>query len=162
MSGSETRSGSGFDVHKFCPGDTVTLCGVAIAHDAALEGHSDADVALHALTDALLGTVGGGDIGTHFPPSDAQWRGVSSDRFVHHARDLITEKGGTIINVDITIICEAPKIRPHRDAMKVAVATMLGLDDLSRVNVKGTTTEGLGFAGRREGIAAQAIASVRF
>ena len=135
------------------------LGGIKIEHDKGLSGHSDADVLLHALTDALLGTIAAGDIGDHFPPSDPQWRGVASSRFVEHAAALITEKGGIIQNVDMTIICEAPKIKPHRDAIRANIATMLNLDQ-DRVSVKATTTEGLGFAGRQEGIAAQAIATI--
>jgi len=157
---SETRTGSGFDAHRFGDGDFVTLCGIEIPHEFGLKGHSDADVALHALTDALLGAIGAGDIGQHFPPSDAKWKGASSDRFVAHAADLIHERGGEIINVDVTIICEAPKIGPHRDPMVARVAEILNVDQ-NRVSVKATTTEGMGFAGRKEGMAAQAIASVR-
>jgi 2-C-methyl-D-erythritol 4-phosphate cytidylyltransferase/2-C-methyl-D-erythritol 2,4-cyclodiphosphate synthase len=156
----ETRTGSGFDVHRFAEGDHVWLCGVKIAHDQGLEGHSDADAGLHALTDAVLGAIGAGDIGQHFPPSDPQWRGVSSDRFLAHAAKLVSDKGGAVTHCDVTLICEAPKIGPHRDAMQARVAEILKLD-VSRVSVKATTTEGLGFTGRREGIAAQAIATVR-
>ena len=156
----ETRSGFGFDVHRFTSGNEVMLCGVSVAHDQALEGHSDADVGLHALTDALLGAIGAGDIGHFFPPSDEQWRGVESDKFVSHAVKLIDELGGRIINVDITLICEAPKIGPHRLQMRDRVAEILNID-ASRVNVKATTTEKLGFTGRREGIAAQAVANVQ-
>ncbi|HFQ15118.1 MAG TPA: bifunctional 2-C-methyl-D-erythritol 4-phosphate cytidylyltransferase/2-C-methyl-D-erythritol 2,4-cyclodiphosphate synthase [Rhodobacteraceae bacterium] len=156
----EYRTGSGFDVHRFCQGSQVTLCGVKISHDMALLGHSDADVALHALTDALLGAVAAGDIGTHFPPSDPQWAGVSSDRFAAHAAALVREKGGRIINADITIICEAPRIGPHRPAMRAATARILGIEP-DRISIKATTAEGLGFTGRREGIAAQAAVSVQ-
>jgi 2-C-methyl-D-erythritol 4-phosphate cytidylyltransferase/2-C-methyl-D-erythritol 2,4-cyclodiphosphate synthase len=155
----ETRTGTGFDVHAFGPGDAVTLCGVAVPHSQGLAGHSDADVALHALTDALLGTIGAGDIGQHFPPSDPQWRGVSSDRFLRHAADLVTKRGGRVINVDMTIICERPKVGPHRERMRARVAEILGVA-VDRVAVKATTTEKLGFTGRGEGIAAQAIATV--
>ena len=155
----ETRSGIGFDVHRFADGDHVVLCGVKIAHTHSLEGHSDADVALHALTDALLGAVGEDDIGHFFPPSDEQWRGVASDQFVSHAVKLIDSKGGRIVNVDITMICEAPKVGPYRLLMRERVATILKISP-SRVNVKATTTEKLGFTGRGEGIAAQAIANV--
>lgn len=155
-----SRTGMGFDVHAFEPGDRVWLCGVEIAHDRALAGHSDADVALHALTDALLGAIGEGDIGLHFPPGDPQWRGAPSARFVEHARDLIEARGGIIDHVDLTIICEAPKIAPHRDAMCARVAGLLRVPS-QRVSIKATTTERLGFTGRREGIAAQAVATVR-
>jgi len=155
----ETRTASGFDVHGFAPGDAVMLGGIAIAHNHALAGHSDADVALHALTDAVLGTIGAGDIGKHFPPSDPQWRGASSDRFLKHAIDLVTARGGRIVHLDLTLVCEAPKIGPHRDAMVASIARIAGID-VGRVSVKATTTEGLGFTGRREGIAAQATATV--
>mgnify|MGYP000871506878 FL=1 len=156
----DIRTGQGFDVHAFEPGDHVMLCGVRVPHDRALAGHSDADVALHALTDAVLGAVGGGDIGAHFPPSDAQWRGASSDRFLAHAADLVRLKGGTVAHVDVTIVCEAPKVGPHRAAMTERVAAILGIA-AERVSVKATTTERLGFTGRREGIAALATATVR-
>jgi 2-C-methyl-D-erythritol 4-phosphate cytidylyltransferase / 2-C-methyl-D-erythritol 2,4-cyclodiphosphate synthase len=155
----ETRSASGFDVHGFAPGKSVMLGGVEIAHTHSLAGHSDADVALHALTDALLGTIGAGDIGKHFPPSDPQWRGASSDRFLRHAVDLVKERGGRITHLDLTLVCEAPKIGPHREAMVAAIACIADIT-ADRVSVKATTTEGLGFTGRREGIAAQAIATV--
>ena len=155
-----SRSASGFDVHRLERGGELWLGGVRIGHSHGLSGHSDADVALHAITDALLGTIGAGDIGSHFPPSDPQWRGVASHRFVEHARDLIAARGGRIDFVDLTIICEAPKIGPHRDAMRARVAAMLRLNR-DRVSVKATTTERLGFTGRGEGIAAQAIATVR-
>ena len=155
-----SRTGMGFDVHSFAPGEKLWLGGVEIPHDRGLAGHSDADVALHALTDALLGAIGDGDIGTHFPPSDPQWRGAASYRFVEHARDLIRQRRGVIDHVDITIICEEPKIGPHRPAMRTAIAAMLQVDE-GRVSIKATTTEKLGFTGRREGIACQAIATVR-
>jgi 2-C-methyl-D-erythritol 4-phosphate cytidylyltransferase/2-C-methyl-D-erythritol 2,4-cyclodiphosphate synthase len=155
-----TRIGTGFDVHGFCPGDHVILGGVKIAHDFGLEGHSDADAALHALTDALLGAIGEGDIGTHFPPTDAQWRDAASSAFLRHAASLVRDRGGKISNVDVTIICERPKITPHRAAMRTAIAAMLDIDE-EAVSVKATTTEGLGFTGRREGIAAQAVAAIR-
>ncbi|MBU0723516.1 MAG: bifunctional 2-C-methyl-D-erythritol 4-phosphate cytidylyltransferase/2-C-methyl-D-erythritol 2,4-cyclodiphosphate synthase [Alphaproteobacteria bacterium] len=156
----ESRSASGFDVHRFAgSGDHVTLCGVSVPHDSALEGHSDADVGLHALTDALLGCIGAGDIGQHFPPSDPQWRGASSDRFLAHARSLVEARGGRIVHVDVTLICERPKIGPYRDAMVARVAEILRLSP-DRVSVKATTTEQLGFTGRREGIAAQALATI--
>lgn len=155
----ETRTAFGFDVHGFAAGTRVMLGGIAIPHGQALAGHSDADVALHALTDALLGTIGAGDIGTHFPPSDPQWRGVSSDRFLRHAVDLVAGAGGRIIHLDLTLVCEAPRIGPHREAMVTSIARIAGIDR-DRVSVKATTTEGLGFTGRREGIAAQAVATV--
>jgi len=155
----ETRTAFGFDVHGFAAGSEIILGGVAIPHGQALAGHSDADVALHALTDALLGTIGAGDIGKHFPPSDPQWRGVSSDRFLRHAVDLVTTAGGRIIHLDLTLVCEAPRIGPHRDAMIESIAHIAGIER-DRVSVKATTTEGLGFTGRREGIAAQAVATV--
>ena len=155
----ETRTAFGFDVHGFGPGNAVMLGGVAIPHAQALAGHSDADVALHALTDALLGTIGAGDIGKHFPPSDPQWRGVSSDRFLRHAVELVTTRGGRIVHLDLTLICEAPRIGPHRDAMVASIARIAGIDG-GRVSVKATTTEGMGFTGREEGLAAQAIAAV--
>lgn len=155
----ETRTALGFDVHGFAPGNTVMLGGIAIPHTHALAGHSDADVALHALTDAVLGTIGAGDIGKHFPPSDPQWRGASSDRFLRHAVDLVAARGGRIVHLDVTIVCEAPKVGPHRDAMVNSIAAIARIG-AQRVSVKATTTEGLGFTGRREGIAAQAIATV--
>jgi len=155
----ETRTAFGFDVHGFGPGNAVMLGGIAIPHAQALAGHSDADVALHALTDALLGTISAGDIGKHFPPSDPQWRGASSDRFLRHAVELVATRGGRIVHLDLTLICEAPRIGPHRDAMVASIARIAGIDS-GRVSVKATTTEGLGFTGRREGIAAQAVATV--
>ncbi|MFO1119400.1 MAG: bifunctional 2-C-methyl-D-erythritol 4-phosphate cytidylyltransferase/2-C-methyl-D-erythritol 2,4-cyclodiphosphate synthase [Rhodospirillales bacterium] len=158
-SGRETRTASGFDVHRFCAGDHVMLCGIAVPHDHGLLGHSDADVGLHALTDALLGTIGAGDIGSHFPPSEACWRGAPSDLFVRHAAQLISAAGGRIINVDVTLICERPKVGAYREAMRARIAELLDLAG-ARVSVKATTTEELGFTGRREGIAAQALASV--
>ncbi|MFW2830186.1 bifunctional 2-C-methyl-D-erythritol 4-phosphate cytidylyltransferase/2-C-methyl-D-erythritol 2,4-cyclodiphosphate synthase [Sphingomonas sp. ID0503] len=154
-----TRTGLGYDVHAFAEGDHVWMGGVKVPHSHSLAGHSDADVALHALTDALLGAIGDGDIGAHFPPSDPQWKGASSDRFLIHARDLVRRSGGRIDHVDVTIICEAPKVRPHADAMRSRIGELLELP-LNRVSIKATTTEGLGFTGRREGIAAQAIATV--
>jgi len=156
----DIRSGTGFDVHAFAPGNHVILGGVRIDHDRELNGHSDADVALHALTDALLGAIGDGDIGRHFPPDDDQWKGVSSDIFLKHAARLLADKGGVIANIDLTIICEAPKITPHSAAMRRNIGEILDLD-IARISVKATTTEGLGFTGRREGIAAQAIVTVR-
>ena len=155
-----SRTAMGFDVHAFAHGETLWLGGILIPHSKGLSGHSDADVALHALTDALLGTIGSGDIGQHFPPSDPQWRGAASSRFLEHARTLIEERGGRIDHVDLTIVCEAPKIGPYRDAIRERIAALLRLP-LGRVSVKATTTERLGFAGRGEGIAAQALATVR-
>jgi 2-C-methyl-D-erythritol 4-phosphate cytidylyltransferase / 2-C-methyl-D-erythritol 2,4-cyclodiphosphate synthase len=151
--------GMGFDVHRLIPGDGLWLGGVFIAHDRKLEGHSDADVALHSITDAILGAIGEGDIGTHFPPSDEQWRGAASDRFLAHAASLVAAKGGRIDHVDCTIICEAPKVGPHRNAIVARIADILALP-LAYVSVKATTTERLGFTGRGEGIAAQAVASI--
>lgn len=155
----EPRVGTGFDVHKFSEGDHVWLCGVRIAHDAGLLGHSDADAPLHALTDALLGAIGDGDIGQHFPPSDPQWKGASSDIFLKDAVRRVQARGGRIVNVDMTIMCEAPKIGPHHDAMKQRLADLLKIDG-TRVGLKATTTETLGFTGRREGLAALASVSV--
>ena len=156
----ETRVGTGFDVHAFGPGDHVWLCGVKVPHTQALVGHSDADVALHAVTDAILGAIGAADIGAHFPPSDPRWRGASSDKFLAHAVSLLTARGGSVVHADVTIICERPKVGPHRAAMIERLAAILGTD-ASRCSVKATTTEGLGFTGRGEGIAAQAVATVR-
>lgn len=156
----ETRTGLGFDVHRFTTGNTVVLCGISIPSAQALEGHSDADVGLHALTDALLGAIGENDIGHFFPPTEARWRGAPSDLFVRHAVKMIHEKGGKISNVDMTIICETPKIGPHRIQMRDRVAEIMNVS-AARVNVKATTTEQLGFTGRREGIAAQVIATVQ-
>ncbi|MDN3645385.1 bifunctional 2-C-methyl-D-erythritol 4-phosphate cytidylyltransferase/2-C-methyl-D-erythritol 2,4-cyclodiphosphate synthase [Pontixanthobacter aestiaquae] len=153
------RTGMGYDVHRLVAGEELWLAGLKIEHDKGLSGHSDADVALHALVDALLGAVGAGDIGDHFPPSDAQWKGVSSGKFVEHAANLVTDAGYRVGNVDLTIICEAPKIGPHRNTMRQMIATLLGVDTW-QVSVKATTTERLGFTGRGEGIAAQAIATV--
>jgi len=155
----EARTAFGFDVHAFGPGDRVMLGGIAIPHTCALAGHSDADVALHALTDAVLGAVGAGDIGQHFPPSDPQWRGVSSDRFLRHAVELLTARGGRLVHLDLTLVCEAPRIGPHREKMRESIARIAGIA-VERVSVKATTTEGLGFTGRREGIAANAVATV--
>jgi 2-C-methyl-D-erythritol 4-phosphate cytidylyltransferase/2-C-methyl-D-erythritol 2,4-cyclodiphosphate synthase len=157
--GEEIRTGFGFDVHRFCAGAELRLCGVAVPHDFALAGHSDADVGLHALVDAILGALGAGDIGEHFPPSDPQWRGADSARFAAHARALVAARAGRIVNVDVTLICERPKIGPHRAAMTARVADLLGVEP-ERVNVKATTTERLGFTGRGEGIAAQATATL--
>jgi len=157
----ESRTGSGYDVHRFGDGDHVWLCGVKIPHTHGLVGHSDADVGLHAITDALLGAISEGDIGQHFPPSDPQWKGASSDRFLAHAAKLAADKAARIVHVDVTFICERPKIGPHRDAMRARVAEILGLAP-DRVSIKATTTEGLGFTGRSEGLAAQALATVCF
>jgi len=156
----DVRTGSGFDVHRFAPGDHVTICGVQVPHSHALEGHSDADVGLHALTDAILGCIGLGDIGSHFPPTDARWKGADSALFLQHAVGAVRERGGMVTHLDVTIICERPKVGPHRAAMVARVAEIAGLRP-DQVSVKATTTEGLGFTGRREGIAAQGIATVR-
>ena len=156
----DVRVGQGFDAHAFGPGDRVFVCGVEIPHGAALVGHSDADVGLHALTDAVLGAIGAGDIGMHFPPSDPRWRGAASDRFLRHAADLVQARGGIVAAVDVTIICERPKIGPYRAAMVERVAAILGIA-AERVSVKATTTDRLGFTGRGEGIAAQAVATIR-
>ncbi len=153
------RMGQGIDAHRFGPGESVWLCGVQIPHDHGLVGHSDADVALHALTDAVLGAIAQGDIGDHFPPSDPQWKGASSDRFLIHAVGLVAVAGGRILNADVTLVCERPKIRPHREAMRARVADLLGLP-VDRVSVKATTTEGMGFTGREEGLMAQAVVAV--
>jgi len=156
----DIRVGQGFDVHPFGPGAHLMVCGVKISHSAGVVGHSDADVGLHALTDAVLGAIGAGDIGMHFPPSDPQWKGASSDRFLAHAAGLVRAKGGSIAALDVTVICERPKIGPHRAAMIERVAAIAGIAP-DRVSVKATTTEKLGFTGRDEGIAAQAVATVR-
>ena len=153
------RVASGYDVHAFGAGDAVILCGVSIPHPKKLIGHSDADVGLHALTDALLGAIAEGDIGVHFPPSDARWRGADSEIFLKHAASLVRERGGTIVHVDVTLLCEAPRIGPHRDEMRARIAEILGLN-VSQVSIKATTNEGLGFIGRGEGIAAFATATV--
>ncbi len=155
----DIRTGMGFDVHRFAPGDGVMLCGVRVPHSHRLEGHSDADVALHALTDALLGAIAAGDIGSHFPPSEPRWRGVDSTVFLRHAAELVRARGGAIGHVDVTVICERPKVGPHRAAMAARLAEVLEIEP-GRVSVKATTTEKLGFTGREEGIAAQAIATV--
>jgi 2-C-methyl-D-erythritol 4-phosphate cytidylyltransferase/2-C-methyl-D-erythritol 2,4-cyclodiphosphate synthase len=156
----EFRTGTGFDVHEFEDGDAVVLCGVSIPHAKKLKGHSDADAGLHALTDAILGAIGEGDIGDHFPPSDMRWKGAPSRIFLQKARDLVAARGGAIAHCDITLICEAPRIGPHREKMRAALADILGIAT-ERVSVKATTTEGLGFTGRREGVAAMATATVR-
>lgn len=156
----ETRSASGFDVHRFADNEELWLGGVLVPHTQGLSGHSDADVALHAITDAVLGTVAAGDIGLHFPPSDPQWRGAASDQFLRHAIGLVEAQGGRLTFIDLTLICEAPKIGPHREAIRARIAEICRLDT-ARVSVKATTTERLGFTGRGEGIAAQAMATVR-
>jgi len=158
--GAEFRTGMGFDAHRFAAGDHVWLCGVRIAHARGLEGHSDADAGLHALTDAVLGAIGAGDIGQHFPPGDPKWRGAASAQFLAHALMLMREMGGTLLHCDVTLICESPKIAPHRDSMRARIAEVAGAD-IARVSVKATTTEGMGFTGRGEGIAAQAVATIR-
>ena len=156
----DVRVGQGFDVHPFAPGDHLWICGIKIPHGMSLAGHSDADAGLHALTDAILGAIGAGDIGMHFPPGDARWQGAASDQFLRHAEDLVRARGGAVAAVDVTIICERPKIGPHRLAMIERVAAILGIVP-GRVSIKATTTEKLGFTGRAEGIAAQAVATIR-
>ena len=154
-----TRVGMGYDVHRLAADEELWLCGVQVPHDRGLAGHSDADVAIHAIVDALLGALSEGDIGSHFPPSDPQWRGAASSRFLEYAANRVTERGGRMEHIDVTIICEAPKIGSHRDAMRHRISEILAIP-LDRVSVKATTTERLGFAGRREGIAAQAVATI--
>ena len=156
----DVRTATGYDVHKFNEGDHIWLCGIKVPHSHGLEGHSDADVGLHAITDALLGCIGAGDIGQHFPPTDERWRGAPSWKFLDHAASLVSARGGVISHVDVTLICERPKVGPHRETMRDKIAEILKIEP-DRVSVKATTTEGLGFTGRREGIAAQAIATVR-
>ena len=155
----DIRLGNGFDVHAFDDGDHVTLCGVRIAHDQGLKGHSDADVAMHAVTDAIYGALARGDIGQHFPPSDPQWKGAASHIFLTHAVKLAQEHGFAIGNIDCTIICEFPKIGPHSDAMRHEMARITGLD-YARISVKATTSERLGFTGRGEGIASLATCTL--
>jgi 2-C-methyl-D-erythritol 4-phosphate cytidylyltransferase/2-C-methyl-D-erythritol 2,4-cyclodiphosphate synthase len=155
----DVRTGNGYDVHQLVAGGGVTLCGLLIPHDQALSGHSDADVALHALTDALLATCGAGDIGDHFPPSDPQWKGAASRIFLEHAAEIVRKAGGTIMNADVSLIAEAPKVGPHRDAMRRNLSEFLGIS-IDRCSVKATTNEKIGFIGRREGIAAIATATV--
>ena len=155
-----TRTGLGFDVHAFAGDGPIMMGGIEIAHDHGLSGHSDADVVLHAITDALLGAGGMGDIGEHFPPSDPQWKGASSDRFLADAARRIRSAGGVIDHVDATVICEAPKVGPHRERMRERIAEILEVA-ISAVSVKATTTEKLGFTGRSEGIACQAVATIR-
>lgn len=159
----ETRTGTGFDVHAFdteTAADSVRIGGIDIPHGKKLKGHSDADVALHTITDALLGAIGEGDIGLHFPPSDDQWKGKDSAFFLQKAVDMLGDKDGKIVNIDLTIICEAPKLGAYRDQIRARVAEICAVDR-SRVNIKGTTTEKLGFTGRGEGIAAQAVVNVK-
>ncbi len=161
LGGADIRTGQGFDIHKFDdarPGP-VRLCGIDIPCDHALAGHSDADSGLHAATDALLGAIAAGDIGSHFPPSDARWKGADSAVFLRHAGELVTQAAGRVLNLDVTLICERPRISPHRDAMRARIAEILGIEP-ARVSVKATTMEGLGALGRGEGIAAQAVATV--
>jgi 2-C-methyl-D-erythritol 4-phosphate cytidylyltransferase/2-C-methyl-D-erythritol 2,4-cyclodiphosphate synthase len=153
------RTGLGVDAHRFGKGTAVWLCGIRIEHDLGLVGHSDADAGLHALTDAVLGAIGEGDIGEHFPPSDPRWKGASSDQFLRHAVSLMANQGGRVLNADVTLICERPKVGPHRQAMRARIADLLGVP-VGRVSVKATTTEGMGFTGREEGIMAQAVVSV--
>jgi 2-C-methyl-D-erythritol 4-phosphate cytidylyltransferase/2-C-methyl-D-erythritol 2,4-cyclodiphosphate synthase len=155
----QTRVGSGFDAHRWGPGDAVWLCGVSIPHDQTLIGHSDADAGLHALTDAILGAMGDGDIGDHFPPTDPKWKGAASDLFLIHAVERLHARGGRLVNVDVTLICEQPRVKPHRQAMRERLAEILSLP-LDAVSVKATTTEAMGFTGRGEGLAAQAIATI--
>jgi 2-C-methyl-D-erythritol 4-phosphate cytidylyltransferase/2-C-methyl-D-erythritol 2,4-cyclodiphosphate synthase len=155
----DIRVGTGFDVHRFGPGDHCMLCGVAVPHDRGLDGHSDADVGMHALTDAIYGALAEGDIGRHFPPSDTQWKGAESHVFLHHAVELARTKGFKINNVDITLICEKPKVGPHAEAMQHALSKVTGVD-AGRISVKATTSERLGFTGREEGIAAQAAVTL--
>ncbi|WP_439814479.1 bifunctional 2-C-methyl-D-erythritol 4-phosphate cytidylyltransferase/2-C-methyl-D-erythritol 2,4-cyclodiphosphate synthase [Zavarzinia sp. CC-PAN008] len=157
---SRVRVGTGYDVHRLGPGDGVMLCGIHVPHSGGLVGHSDADVGLHALVDAILGGLGQGDIGQHFPPSNPRWKGADSAQFLEHAGHLVTQAGGVIDHLDVTLICERPKVGPHREAMRQRIAQILGLD-VAQVSVKATTTEGLGFTGREEGIAAQAAATLR-
>jgi 2-C-methyl-D-erythritol 4-phosphate cytidylyltransferase/2-C-methyl-D-erythritol 2,4-cyclodiphosphate synthase len=156
----DIRVGHGYDVHAFEDGDHVILCGVSIPHTRKLKGHSDADVGLHTITDAIYGALSEGDIGKHFPPTDPQWKGAASDIFLKHAAQMVADRGGQIAHVDLTLICQAPKMRPHVDAMRESVASIIGID-VGRVSVKATTTEWLGFTGREEGIAAAATATIR-
>ena len=156
----DVRTGNGFDVHAFADGDHVMLGGVRIPHSRGVTGHSDADVALHALVDAILGALAEGDIGQHFPPSDPQWKGASSDRFLAFACERVRARGGIIANLDVTVVCEAPRVSPHRDAMRERIAAIAGVS-VSRVAIKATTSEKLGFTGRGEGIVAMATATVR-
>ena len=156
----QTRTATGYDVHRLEEGEELWLGGVKIPHERGVTGHSDADVALHALTDAVLGALADGDIGAHFPPSDPQWRGASSDRFLAFAVERVRARGGRIAHLDLTIVCEAPRVGPPRDAMRARIAAIAGIE-IDRVAVKATTSERLGFTGRGEGIAAQAVATLR-
>jgi 2-C-methyl-D-erythritol 4-phosphate cytidylyltransferase/2-C-methyl-D-erythritol 2,4-cyclodiphosphate synthase len=159
MTAPDIRLGNGFDVHAFEPGDHVILCGVRVPHDRALKGHSDADVGMHAITDAIYGALAEGDIGRHFPPSDPQWKGAASEIFLAHAAELVRDRGFSIGNIDCTLICERPKIGPHAAAMQARMAEILQIDP-DRVSIKATTSERLGFTGREEGIAAIATATL--
>jgi 2-C-methyl-D-erythritol 4-phosphate cytidylyltransferase/2-C-methyl-D-erythritol 2,4-cyclodiphosphate synthase len=154
-----TRVGTGFDVHVLESGRPLVLCGVTVPHEQGLAGHSDADVGIHALCDAIYGALAEGDIGRHFPPSEMKWKDADSARFLRHAAERVAARGGVLINVDVTLICEQPKITPHAPAMRARLAELLGVP-VSRISVKATTTEKLGFTGRREGIAAQAAVSI--
>lgn len=158
---SDVRTGNGYDIHRLGPGDAVILCGVQIPHTGKLLGHSDADVGLHALTDAILATIGAGDIGSHFPPTDPKWKGAASEQFLAHALKLVDDRGGRLNHLDVTLICELPKIGPHREAMRARIAAICDLD-VSRISVKATTNEAIGAVGRHEGIAALATATVLF
>ena len=155
----DIRLGNGYDVHAFGPGDHVWLCGVKLPHDRGLVGHSDADVGMHALTDAIYGAMAMGDIGRHFPPSDPQWKGAASDIFLRHAAELMRAQGFRLANADVTLVCERPKIGPHATAMQARLAEIMGVEE-GRVSVKATTSERLGFTGREEGIAAIATATL--
>lgn len=155
----DIRLGNGFDVHKFGPGTKVTLCGIEVPFDQGLVGHSDADVGMHALTDAIYGGLARGDIGQHFPPSDPQWKGAASDIFLRHAVELAAELGFAISNADVTLICELPKVGPHAAAMRKRLSAIMGVEE-NRISVKATTSEKLGFTGRGEGIAAIATAAL--
>lgn len=157
----DVRVGHGYDTHRLVPGDRIILCGIEIAHNRRLDGHSDADVGFHALTDALLATIGAGDIGSHFPPSDPQWKGAASHIFLRHAADLVRASGGKITHCDVTLLCEAPKIGPHREIMRDCIASVVGID-IGRISVKATTNETIGFVGRNEGIVALATATAVF
>ena len=155
----DIRTGTGFDVHRFAEGNHVTLCGIDVPHKYSLSGHSDADVAMHAITDALYGAIADGDIGRHFPPSDPQWKGAASEIFLRHAQKRVMDEGFSISNIDCTIICELPKIGPHAHKMVAKISELLGIET-DRVSIKATTTETLGFTGREEGIAAMATATL--
>jgi 2-C-methyl-D-erythritol 4-phosphate cytidylyltransferase/2-C-methyl-D-erythritol 2,4-cyclodiphosphate synthase len=155
----DIRIGNGFDVHAFCDGTHVWLCGVAVPHSRGLLGHSDADVGMHALTDAIYGALGEGDIGVHFPPSDPQWKGAASHIFLRHAMERVAARGYRLANCDVTLICERPKVGPHQAAMRAALAAIMGVGE-DRISVKATTSERLGFTGREEGIAAMATCAL--